>query len=202
MQPLIRPKNCIWLLFGSFILAFGLYNVHSLSCVSEGGILGLALLLEHWFSISPAVSGFILNGLCYLFGWKILGKSFMCYSLLATCGFSAAYWICEQYPPLWPALAGMPLVASLLGALFVGVGVGICVRSGGAPTGDDALAMGICHVTGLQVQHVYFITDLSVILLSLTYIPLQRIGYSLLTVVLSGQLIGLIQRIKWEGNAR
>ena len=32
--------------------------------------------------------------------------------------------------------------------------------------------------------------------LSLTYIPVRRIGYSLLTVVLSGQLIGLIQRIR------
>ena len=34
---------------------------------------------------------------------------------------------------------------------------------------------------------------LTVLLLSLTYIPLRRIAYSLLTVILSGQLIGLIQ---------
>lgn len=47
--------------------------------------------------------------------------------------FSLIYAIVEQFPPLWPQLAQMPLVASLLGAVFVGVGAGLCVRAGGAP---------------------------------------------------------------------
>lgn len=195
-------KKCIMLLFGSSFLAFGLYNVHALSNVTEGGILGLTLLLDYWFSVSPALSGFILNVLCYLIGWKILGKSFLLYSALSAGGFSAAYWICEQFPPLWPQLAGFPLLASLLGAVFVGIGVGICVRAGGAPTGDDALAMSICHITRLKIQQVYFISDLLVLLLSLTYIPLRQIGYSLLTVVLSGQLVGIIQQTKRKGKIK
>ena len=33
------------------------------------------------------------------------------------------------------------------------------------------------------------------LVLSLTYIPLRRIGYSLLTVLISGQLIGLVQKL-------
>ena len=36
--------NIAWNLLGSAILAFGLYNVHALSGVTEGGILGLTLL--------------------------------------------------------------------------------------------------------------------------------------------------------------
>ena len=36
--------------------------------------------------------------------------------------------------------------------------------------------------------------------LSLSYIPLKRIGYSLLTVVLSGQIIGWIQNIRFPGK--
>ncbi len=35
----------------------------------------------------------------------------------------------------------------------------------------------------------------AVMLLALSYTPLRRIGYSLLTVILSGQLIGLIQKL-------
>ncbi len=42
---------------------------------------------------------------------------------------------------------------------------------------------------------MYLFSDLTVLLLSLTYIPLQRILYSLITVILSGKLIGLIQRV-------
>lgn len=186
-------KKCVITLLGSFILAFGLYHVHSISGVTEGGVLGATLLLEHWTGISPALTGGIMNVLCYVLGWKLLGKEFIAYSALATVGFSGMYKICEQFPHLWPGLADMPLVAALVGALFVGVGAGLCVRVGGAPSGDDALAMSISHATGWKIQWVYLLSDLIVLVMSLSYIPVRRIGYSLFTVLLSGQLIGFVQ---------
>lgn len=182
-------------IFASAFLAFGLYNVHSLSGVTEGGVLGLTLLLEHWFSISPSVSGAVLNVLCYGLGWKLLGRKFLAYSFLSTAGFSLSYKLYEQFPPLFPEIANYPLLAAFAGAIFVGVGAGLCVRVGGAPGGDDALAMSVSHVTGWSIERVYLLSDLIVLLLSLSYIPVKRIGFSLLTVILSGQLIGLIQKI-------
>ena len=189
----ITLKKCAITLLGSFILAFGLYHVHSISGVTEGGVLGATLLLEHWTGISPALTGGIMNVLCYVLGWKLLGKEFIAYSALATVGFSGMYKICEQFPHLWPGLADMPLVAARVGALFVGVGAGLCVRVGGAPSGDDALAMSISHATGWKIQWVYLLSDLIVLVMSLSYIPVRRIGYSLFTVLLSGQLIGFVQ---------
>lgn len=189
----ITLKKCAITLLGSFILAFGLYHVHSISGVTEGGVLGATLLLEHWTGISPALTGGIMNVLCYVLGWKLLGKEFIAYSALATVGFSGMYKICEQFPHLWPGLADMPLVAALVGALFVGVGAGLCVRVGGTPSGDDALAMSISHATGWKIQWVYLLSDLIVLVMSLSYIPVRRIGYSLFTVLLSGQLIGFVQ---------
>ncbi len=189
----ITLKKCAITLLGSFILAFGLYHVHSISGVTEGGVLGATLLLEHWTGISPALTGGIMNVLCYVLGWKLLGKEFIAYSALATVGFSGMYKICEQFPHLWPGLADMPLVAALVGALFVGVGAGLCVRVGGAPSGDDALAMSISHATDWKIQWVYLLSDLIVLVMSLSYIPVRRIGYSLFTVLLSGQLIGFVQ---------
>jgi uncharacterized membrane-anchored protein YitT (DUF2179 family) len=75
--PQIRLKNCIFLVLGSAILAFGLFNIHSFSGVTEGGTLGLTLLLDHWLHISPALSSLILNGICYFIGWRTLGKDFI-----------------------------------------------------------------------------------------------------------------------------
>ena len=189
----IKIKNCIIAVLSSTFLAFGLYHVHSLSGVTEGGVIGLNLLLEHWFGISPSVTNFVANVICYALGWKILGRIFLVYSGIATVSFSVAYRIFEQFEPLWPQLYNMPLVASVVGAIFVGVGAGACVRIGGAISGDDALAMGVSHLTGLKIQWVYLISDLVVLMLSISYIPLKRIGYSLLTVLISGQLIGIIQ---------
>ncbi len=189
----LKTKNILISLLGSMILAFGLYNIHSISAVTEGGVLGLSLLLDHWLELSPALSGLVLNALCYLLGWKLLGKQFLAYSAIAAGGFSVFYRILEWFPPLYPPIADHPLLAAVLGACFVGVGVGLCVRMGGAPTGDDALAMSLSSAMKCKIQWVYLISDLSVLALSATYIPWQRLGYSLLTVLLSGQIIGWLQ---------
>lgn len=189
-------------LLGSLILAFGIYNIHAPSEVTEGGALGLILLLDHWFGISPAVSGAIINILCYLLGIKVLGRDFIVYSLISTAGFSLTYKLCELFDPLYPDIGSYPLAAAVIGAVFVGVGVGLCVRAGGAPTGDDALAMSLSAATRINIEWVYLITDLSVLALSLTYIPFSKIFYSLLTVVLSGQTVGLIQRLGRRAKRR
>ena len=125
----IKVASVMLLLAGSALLAFGLYNVHSISNVTEGGILGLTLLLEYWFGISPSFSGFLLTALCYLLGWKILGKRFLAYSFISAIGFSVFYGIFEQFDPLFPQIAEMPFLASVVGALFVGISVGICAQS-------------------------------------------------------------------------
>lgn len=191
----IKLSSVLITVFGSVLLAFGLYNVHSISGVTEGGVLGMTLLLERWFDISPSVSNLVLNLICYGLGWKLLGREFIIYSMIAMGGFSAAYRIFEQFDPIWPQLANMPLVAAIVGALFVGISVGSCVRVGGAPSGDDALAMSISEAVHIDIQWAYLLTDLTVLGLSLSYIPLSKIVYSLLTVVLSGQLIGVVQKI-------
>ena len=194
MLPRLNPKNCLTIVLGSAILAFGLYNVHSISGVTEGGVLGLTLLLEHWFGISPSISGLVLNGACYVLGLTLLGKEFILYSIIAGGGFSLFYAIFERFPPLWPQIAQMPLAASVAGAAFVGVGVGLCIRANAAPTGDDSLALSLSHHFKIGIQWVYLLGDLIVLALSLTYSPFSKNIYSRLTVVLSGQLIGLIQK--------
>lgn len=156
-------------------------------------MLGLTLLLKQWLNISPSISGAVLNAACYILGWRSLGRSFIAYSVIASCGFSLTYKICELFPPVYPQIADMPLAAAIAGALFVGIGAGLCVRTGGAPGGDDALAMSLSRLLHVKIQTVYLASDLTVLLLSLTYIPLRRIAYSLLTVIISGQLIGIVQ---------
>ncbi len=188
-------KNIILSVAGAFIMAFGLYEIHSFSSVTEGGVLGLTLLIENSFNISPALSSFILNALCYLFGFKILGKKFIFYSGISTLVFSLTYRLLEGTSPI-VNLEPYPLIAAVVGAIFIGVGAGLSVRAGGAPSGDDALAMALSKLLKTKIEVIYLFTDLAVLVLSLSYIPLKRIAYSLLSVILSGKIVGLIERKK------
>ena len=201
MLPKLKKSNCIILIIGSIIQAVGIYNVHSMSEVTEGGVFGLTLLLHHWLGISPSISSLVINLFCYALGWKLMGKSFIAYSLISIFTYSAAYRVCELFPPLWPQIGQFPLLAAIAGALFIGIGAGLCVRCGGSTTGDDAIAMSFNFLYGWGVENIYLFSDTLVLLLSLSYIPARRIAYSLLTCLLSGQIIGLIQKININKKA-
>ena len=84
----------------------------------------------------------------------------------------------------------------MLGALFVGVGVGLIVRQGGSSGGDDALALSIAKAVKCRISYAYLFTDLTVLTLSLSYIPFKRIAYSLITVTLSSWIIDCFQKGK------
>ena len=187
------PKRYALLLAGVAILSFGLYNIHSQSRITEGGILGLTLFLQHWFHISPGISEFVLDAICYLLGMRILGKSFLKNALISSAGYAVFYSLWEFTGPFLPNLGDQPLLAAVLGGLFVGVGVGMVVRAGGATGGDDALALILSRKTPLTLSSAYLFTDLVVLLLSATYIPLVKIGCSIITVTISSFLIGKLQ---------
>ena len=129
---------------------------------------------------------------CYLLGIKYLGKGFLRYSLVATGGFAVFYALFARMGYLLPSMAHLPLLAAVVGGLFVGLGVGLVVRAGGAAGGDDALALVIAKLFRWPVSRAYLFTDLVVLVLSLSYIPVANIVCSLLTVTLSSFVIGKI----------
>ncbi len=187
--------RCAALAAGAAILAFGMYNIHSQSRITEGGVLGMTLLIQHWTGISPAISEAVLDVICYGLGLKYLGKGFLGSALLATGAYSAFYAMNERIGCVLPDLTAQPLLAAVAGAVFVGVGVGIVVRAGGAACGDDALALVLSKLLHTGVPRIYLFSDLTVLTLSLSYIPFINIAYSLVTVMLSSFIIGRILAI-------
>lgn len=182
------------MMLGAFILSFGLFNVHRQAQITEGGVLGLQLFLKHWFNISPSVSGLIMDLSCYTLGFSILGRAFLKNAVAASCFFSFFYWINENLiGTVLPDLGNNPILAAVVGGLFVGVGVGLIVNEGGASGGDDALALIISKLTGSGLSKAYFFTDFVVLMLSISYIPLPKILCSLITVSISSLIIGKIE---------
>jgi len=190
---LFTPRKLLVIIMGTALLSFGLYNVHRQASLTEGGVLGLILLLDHWFGFTPALVSPVLDALCYALAFKPLGKDFLKISAVSTVSLGAFFFLWTQFPPLLPNLTAMPLLASMLGGIFVGVGAGLVIRQGGTTGGDDALALALSKLTGCRISLAYLATDLTVLLLSLTYIPFERIGFSIVTVVISSLLIDFVK---------
>ena len=188
------------MLLGAAIVAFGLYNVHAQSAITEGGVLGATLLVQHFTGISPAVSEIVLDVICYGLGMRYLGRRFLVRALTTTCAYSAFYAGFERMGYLLPDMSHVPLLASVVGAAFVGIGVGLIVRVESAGCGDDALALVLSKKLHIDISRAYLFTDMTVLLLSLSYIPLGNIACSLITVTLSSWIIGKIHTFGRENS--
>ncbi len=191
----ITVQKLAFILLGAAICTFGIHNIHQRVGITEGGVIGAMLLAEHWLGFSPSLLTSVLDVSCYLLAWRYLGGRFIKISLLSTFSVSLFYKLWEHLPFLLPDLSAHPLAAALLGGAFVGVGVGIIVRQGGSSGGDDALALVISKVTRWRLAQAYLFTDLVVLGLSLSYIPLANILCSVITVTLSSYLIDRIQAL-------
>lgn len=190
-------RRVLWLALGAAIGSFGIHYIHRQSDITEGGVLGMMLLVNHWLGLSPAILTPIMDIACYALAFKFLGFGFIKWSAVSTLFVGAFFKLWESLPPFFPSLIAQPLLAAVLGAAFVGVGVGILVRQGGSGGGDDALALTIARLTRWPLARAYLITDLTVLALSLSYIPVRRIVFSLITVTLSSLIIDRLQRLKF-----
>lgn len=193
MRAGMNGRKFALILVGAMICSFGVHNIHQQTGITEGGVIGFMLLIEHWLGFSPAYITPVLDAACYLLAFRYLGARFIGTSAVSTLSVSLCYKVWELFPPMLPDLSAYPLLAAVLGAAFVGVGVGIIVRQGGSSGGDDALALTISHVTHWRLSRAYLFTDLLVLGLSLTYIPVKKIFFSVITVTLSSFLIDRIQ---------
>lgn len=192
----LTMKTFLLILLGAMICSFGIHNIHQRTDITEGGILGLMLFFEHWLGFSPAYITPVLDLACYALAFKFLGGQFIKISAISTFCVSCFFKLWEQFPPMLPDLSAYPLAASIAGAVFVGIGVGLIIRQGGSAGGDDALALTISHVTKWRISRSYLFTDLVVLALSLTYIPVMKIIYSLISVMLSSWLVDWVQNFR------
>ena len=185
-------KNLLLIILGSCILAFGSFNFNYQNNVTEGGVLGLLLLIKNIFDISPSVTALIIDLSLFALGTKFFGKQFLGLSIFASLSFSTWYKVWESIGFIVPNLTNNMLLASIFAGMGVGIGIGIIVRAGAAAGGDDVIALVGEKLTPFKVNHVYMITDFIVLILSLSYLSFKQIFFSLIAVTISGKIISIM----------
>lgn len=192
LDPRDIGRRLALIALGSAILTFGIHNIHQVVGITEGGVIGALLLVNHWFGLPSSIASPILDIVCYAVALRLLGAGFLGWSAVSSSCIAGFYALWEHLPHLLPDLTALPLVASIAGGLFVGMGAGLVVRAGASAGGDDALALSIQKLSGWRLSRCYLVTDLSVLGLSLSYIPVTSIVFSLITVCISSPLIDFI----------
>ena len=172
------------------------------------------ILFKDFLSAKRILTIYLLMIICFSFGGAKGVFFALCYSIMVPVnllGFDERSRF-DRYASVLP-LTGLQCVADkyivtyLCMAMMMALSSLIAfLRTGAASAMEDmllyaatvlathALCMPLLIRMGVtKGQWVYLLSDLIVLVMSLSYIPVRRIGYSLFTVLLSGQLIGFVQ---------
>ena len=133
-----RTKDYIVMTVGVAIAVCGLNLFLVPNKIAAGGISGIATILYHVFGFPLGISIAVLNIPLFIFGYKLVGKSFA----LRTAYSLILYSVLAEIIPV-PRSQDM-FLGCVYGGVLVGAGIGLVVRSGGSTGGTDMAAKMLC----------------------------------------------------------
>lgn len=181
----LNYKSCAWTLIGTFIVAFGTYNLNANSNVPKGGIEGIGLIIEKFTGISVSISVLIINLILYALAFRLLGTHFLFNTVLGTVAYSVFYAIFELFPPVIPSLVEYPLLVAFLGAIFAEVGKGIAIKGGGAPDPENAITVAFVKRGGINLNWFTFYRDVIIIIFSLAYADIYGVIFAIFVMTIT-----------------
>jgi len=189
-------RNLIPISIGTAIFAYGLHIIVIPNQLMEGGLTGIALLLNYVLSIPTSLTTLVLNIPLFYIGWKAFGGKTMFYTIYGTLSLSFFLWVMEyliksNWIDTFHAEQDY-ILAALYAGVTIGIGLGIVFRYGGTTGGVDILARLGNKKRGWSVGQVMFGMDILVIGSSLFYIPLVKVLYTLVTVFIASRIIDYI----------
>lgn len=130
-------KDYFLIVLGTFILAVGL-NLFLVPCrISSGGISSIGTVLLYKLNIPMSVTNIVFNALLFILGYKYVGKSSVVKTIVGIVGLSAFLEVTKFFPVFGDDL----FIATVIGGVLVGIGVGLVVRVEASTGGSDFAAL-------------------------------------------------------------
>lgn len=181
--------DCFTLILGSFLFAIGINYFAIPNMLSEGGVIGITIILYYVFEWTPAIVSLVLNLVLIIIGYKFFGKKTIIYTLITIVFMSLFLEITHSWGE---PLGNDSLMAALFAGAFVGAGLGIIFRVGGTSGGATTLARLLNQLVGWSIGKSMLIIDITVILLSVFVIGKEKAMYTLVAVFIGAKIIDKI----------
>ncbi|TMU23657.1 YitT family protein [Halomonas sp. ATBC28] len=187
-----RPyEDVMAMLLGTFFVALGV-TFYTHAVLLTGSTAGLALLLSY---ITSSITGwgfgvyfFAINLPFYYLAVKRMGWSFTLRTFAAI-GLVSLF---SELTQGWVQFANVPSIyAALMGGALMGIGMLMLFRHRTSLGGINILALYLQDQHGLCAGYVQLAIDGVILLVALTQLPLDRVGYSVLGALTLNLIIAL-----------
>ena len=155
--------------------------------IAPGGLTGVAVILNYHFHVPVGTTSLILGIPLLLIGWKTVNAQFALRTLGATAIFSV---LIDVLP--FPSLTDDYLMATLFGAILLGVGLAI-IMTGNATTGGTDMLAQMLHrrFPGIKVGVFLAILDGCVVLAAWFTMSPNAALYALCNIYICARVIDM-----------
>ena len=201
----IQFRQLFFIAIGAFLYALGLQYFVVPYSLMEGGVTGIAVLLNYIFSFPLSITTLVINIPLFLVGWKVLGGKKMLltiYGSLMLSAFLALIEFAQMKQWIMPLDTDYDAILIVLYAgLTLGAGLGIVFRYGGTTGGIDIVARIINKSRGYSMGQIILIFDFIIIGASVFFISFDKILYTLVMVFIASKIIDFIQNGAYSAKA-
>lgn len=182
----------IMITIGTALYAFGFVTINIANRLAEGGIAGITLLLKFLAGVNPAISTILINIPLLIIGYRYLGRRSLIYTIYGTGILSFWIWF-WQIAHVSLNVHHDLFIAAILAGIIGGFGLGLVYRFNGTTGGTDIIARIFEKKKGSPMGQSLFALDFVVLAVSLTYIDLRRMMYTLVASFVLSRVVNFIQ---------
>ncbi|MDP2237689.1 MAG: YitT family protein [Bacteroidales bacterium] len=185
--------NYSLILVGAFILASGFVLFITPYKIVPGGVYGIAIIIHYIFNLPVGMTALTMDIPLTIIGIRILGPRF---GYKTVVGFLLTAFFVDGLSYLYgdqPLVENEPLLSSIFGGVFLGIGLGLIFKSKATSGGTDIVAMIISKHTKMPVGQLLIYVDSVIVLFGLAVFQDWRIPlYSLIVIFITGKVIDTI----------
>lgn len=179
----------VTLVVGAMVAAFSIEEFLVPCTILDGGIVGISIMINNLTKLPLGVLTLALNCPFLIVGMRKLGTKFIAKSAVAMMAFSS---FLEIFEPLTDITRDY-LLAVCFGGVFLGIGVGLVIRSGGCLDGTETVAIFLNRRFNLPVGQTVLLINVMIYTIAGFLFGFDRAMYSLLTYFITSKVIDFVE---------
>lgn len=177
-------KKYLWILFGSLLIAGGLYFFLLSQDIAAGGISGFALVVSKALPfLNLGMVNLLLNVIVLIAGMIFIGFDFAKKSLISSLAVSAYILVFEKIIPN-VSLGNDKIINIIFGSTIVSLGLAIVFNHEASSGGTDLIAAIFNKYFNIPLHVCLFFADFTVVVLSAFIIGIDLAMYATLAIMI------------------
>jgi uncharacterized membrane-anchored protein YitT (DUF2179 family) len=182
-------RQFIMIAIGAVIAAVGLELFLVPNNILDGGVIGLSIIAAKMTGLKLSLFIVLFNIPFLFIGYRKMGLRFVVHALFGVLVLSGVTAYLHHFEPFTDDL----FLATIIGAVILGTGVGLVIRSGGVLDGTEVIAILVSQKKPVSVGQFIMVLNVFIfVLAAMLVFTWETAMYSIITYYLAYKMIDIV----------